>query len=53
LVGLSRPALQRLNVGSNDLKIAAIALENQAIVVTRNRRDFGRVAALTCEDWSQ
>ncbi len=44
---------QRLNVGSNDLKIAAIALENNAIVVTRNRRDFSRVATLTCEDWSQ
>src|SRR5438132_2603255 len=27
----------RLNVGSNDLKIASIALENGAIVVTRNR----------------
>jgi tRNA(fMet)-specific endonuclease VapC len=44
---------QRLNVGSNDLKIASIALENGAIVVTRNRRDFGRVSALPCEDWSQ
>jgi tRNA(fMet)-specific endonuclease VapC len=44
---------QRLNVGSNDLKIAAIALENNAIVVTRNRRDFSRVSGLTCQDWSQ
>jgi tRNA(fMet)-specific endonuclease VapC len=43
---------QRLNVGSNDLKIAAIALENQAIVVTRNARDFNRVVGLSCEDWS-
>jgi tRNA(fMet)-specific endonuclease VapC len=43
---------QRLNVGSNDLKIAATALENNAIVVTRNLRDFGRVAGLSCQDWT-
>jgi tRNA(fMet)-specific endonuclease VapC len=44
---------QRLNVGSNDLKIASIALENNAIVVTRNGQDFNRVSGLACEDWSQ
>jgi tRNA(fMet)-specific endonuclease VapC len=43
---------QRLNVSSNDLKIAAIALENGGTVVTRNARDFGRVAGLVYEDWS-
>jgi tRNA(fMet)-specific endonuclease VapC len=43
---------QRLNVGSNDLKIAATALENNAIVVTRNLRDFGRVAGLSCQAWT-
>ena len=39
-----------MNVGSNDLKIAASALENNAIVVTRNARDFGRVPGLLCQD---
>lgn len=43
---------QRLNVSSNDLKIAAISLEMGATVVTRNARDFGRVPGLVYEDWS-
>jgi tRNA(fMet)-specific endonuclease VapC len=43
---------QRLNVGSNDLKIAATALETGATVVTRNLRDFTRVPGLSCQDWS-
>jgi tRNA(fMet)-specific endonuclease VapC len=43
---------RRLNVGGNDLRIAAIALEFGATVVTRNLRDFRRVPNLKCEDWS-
>lgn len=42
----------RLNVGKDDLRTAAIALEAGATVVTCNLRDFRRVPGLTCEDWS-
>jgi tRNA(fMet)-specific endonuclease VapC len=43
---------QRLNVGGNDLRIASIALEMGATVVTRNLRDFRRLPGIRCEDWS-
>lgn len=42
----------KLRVGGNDLRIAAIALEHEAIVVTRNVRDFERVPGLTIENWA-
>ncbi len=43
---------QKLNVGAKDLKIASIALETGATVVTRNLRDFQRVPGLIVEDWA-
>jgi tRNA(fMet)-specific endonuclease VapC len=40
-------------LGTMDLKIAAIALANKAIVLTRNKRDFGQIEDLSIEDWTQ
>ncbi len=39
-------------VGTLDLKIAAIALTYGLTVLTRNRRDVGRIPGLMVEDWS-
>ena len=41
----------KLGVGSNDLRIAAIALEHDATVVTRNLRDFRCIPALLVHGW--
>jgi tRNA(fMet)-specific endonuclease VapC len=36
-----------------DLKIAAIALAHTATLVTRNTRDFEKIAGLKIEDWTK
>ncbi len=45
-----RKAYPRL--GNMDLKIAAIALTNNATLLTRNYSDFGQITELNTEDWS-
>jgi Predicted nucleic acid-binding protein, contains PIN domain len=42
---------QGLRIGSLDLKIACIALAHDALLLTRNIRDFSAVAGLKAENW--
>src|SRR4028119_1050001 len=42
----------RIRINTQDLRIAAIVLANNAILVTRNNRDFSQVPELVQEDWT-
>lgn len=43
---------QKVRIGTQDLRIASIAISNNAIMVTRNQRDFSRIPGLQLEDWT-
>ncbi|MGH2414418.1 MAG: type II toxin-antitoxin system VapC family toxin [Microcystaceae cyanobacterium] len=43
---------QRIQLAKMDARIAAIALFRGLILLTRNHRDFGKVAGLLLEDWT-
>jgi tRNA(fMet)-specific endonuclease VapC len=43
---------QKLKVGRQDLRIAAIVLSMKGILVTRNERDFSQIPNLVLENWA-
>ena len=43
---------QKIRIGSQDLKIGAIALVQQMTLVTRNIKDFSQIPDLMLEDWT-
>ena len=44
---------QKIRVGTMDLKIAAIAISQNAILVSRNLSDFMQVPNLNVQDWTK
>ena len=43
---------QKIRIGTQDMRIAAITLSIRGKLVTRNARDFSRVPSLVFEDWT-
>jgi tRNA(fMet)-specific endonuclease VapC len=52
VVEFERLRQAKIRIGTMDMKIAAIAIANDALLLTRNRSDFGKVSNLRMEDWS-
>lgn len=44
---------QKIRIGTMDLKIASIVFANEAILVSRNLKDFEQVPDLTVQDWTR
>ncbi len=44
---------QKIRVGTMDLKIASIAISNNAILVSRNLSDFEQIPNLSVQDWTK
>jgi tRNA(fMet)-specific endonuclease VapC len=52
-VTFERLRQQRVRIGTMELKIAAMALGHNALVLSGNLRDFQQVPGLDVEDWRQ
>ena len=44
---------QKIRIGTMDLKIAAIAMSNRALLISRNLSDYRQVPGLQVEDWTK
>lgn len=42
---------QRIRIGTQDLKIAAMVLANDAVLLSRNLKDFSKVPGLKVQNW--
>lgn len=52
-IAFARLSKAKTRLGTMDLKIAAIALTNEATLLTRNVRDFQKIPGLKVEDWTK
>ncbi|MEH2425488.1 MAG: type II toxin-antitoxin system VapC family toxin [Nostoc sp.] len=43
---------QKIRIGTQDLRIAAITLSVNEILATRNQKDFEKVPNFSLEDWT-
>lgn len=43
----------KIRIGAMDFKIASIAIANEAILVSRNLKDFEQVPNLSVQDWTR
>ena len=43
---------QKVRVSTMDLRIAAIAISNNLVLLTQNTEDFSKVPSLVTEDWT-
>ncbi len=43
---------QKIRIGTHDLRIAAIVIANDAVLVTRNMQDFANISEVRLENWA-
>jgi len=43
---------KKIRIGTQDLRIASVAITHNAVIVTRNRQDFIAVPSVKIQDWS-